>query len=131
MQKRNPIAVILLSLVTFGIYGIYWEVVTKGEMVKKGADIPTAWLIIVPIANLWWAYKYCMGVEKVTNGKMSGVLALVLMLVLSYVGIGIIQDAFNNVEEVATQPAAPAPTSEMPSTPAEPTAPTDSTTPTV
>jgi Domain of unknown function (DUF4234) len=111
MQKRNPIAVVLLTLVTFGIYGIYWEVVTKGEMVKKGADIPTAWLIIVPIANLWWAYKYCMGVEKVTNGKMSGVLALVLMLVLSYVGIGIIQDAFNKIEEVAAQP--PASTPEM------------------
>lgn len=107
MTKRSPVAVILLTLFTFGIYGLYWEVVTKGEMVKKGADIPTAWLIIIPIANLWWAYKYCMGVEKVTNGKMSGVLALVLMLVLSIVGLGIIQDAFNNVEDSST-PAVPA-----------------------
>ena len=73
---------------------------------KKGADIPTAWLIIIPIANLWWASKYCMDVEKVTNGKMFGVLALVLMLVLSIVGLGIIQDAFNNVEDGAV-PAVP------------------------
>jgi len=107
MTKRSPIAVILLTLFTFGIYGIYWEVVTKGEMVRKGADIPTAWLIIIPIANLWWAYKYCMGVEKVTNGKMSGVLALVLMLVLSIVGLGIIQDSFNKVDE-GTASAVPA-----------------------
>jgi uncharacterized membrane protein YjgN (DUF898 family) len=113
MTKRNPVVVLLLTLITFGIYGIYWEVVTKGEMVKKGADIPTALLIIVPVANLWWAYKYCMGVEKVTNGKMSGVLALVLMLVLGLVGMAIIQDAFNNVED--TGAAAPLP-------PAQPTA---------
>lgn len=99
MKNRSPLAVVLLTLVTFGIYGIYWEVSTKMEMVKKGADIPTAWLIIIPVANLWWAYKYCMGVEKVTEGKMSGVMALVLMLVLSVIGMAIIQDAFNKVGE--------------------------------
>lgn len=107
MTKRNPIAIILLTFVTFGLYGIYWEVVTKGELVKRGAEIPTSWLLIVPVANLWWAYKYCLGVEKVTNGKMSAVLALVLMLVLGIVGMAIIQDAFNNVDDAPT--AAPLP----------------------
>lgn len=102
MKNRSPVAVALLTLITFGIYGIYWEVVTKQEMVTKGADIPTAWLIIIPIANLYWAYKYCLGVEKVTNGKMSAVMALVLMLVLSIVGMAIIQDAFNNVGSETT-----------------------------
>ena len=48
-----------------------------------------------------------MGVEKVTNGKMSGVLALVLMLFLSIVGLGITQDSFNNVDG-GTVPAVPA-----------------------
>jgi uncharacterized membrane protein YhaH (DUF805 family) len=106
MKNRSPVAVVLLTLVTFGIYGIYWEVSTKMEMVKRGADIPTAWLIIVPIANLWWIYKYCLGVEKVTEEKMSGVLALVLMLVLSVIGMAIIQDAFNKVgESTAPVPA--------------------------
>ncbi len=89
-------------LVTLGIYQIYWEVVTKIEMTKKGADIPTSWLIIIPIVNLWWAYKYCTGVEKVTNGKMSGVLALVLYFCLSIIGLAIIQDAFNKVDAVPT-----------------------------
>ena len=122
MKKRSPLAVLLLTIITFGIYGIYWEVVTKGELVRKGADIPTALLLIVPIANIWWAYKYCMGVEKVTNGKMSGVLALVLMLVLGVVGMAILQDAYNNVPADVAQ--APAPSPEVPSTPVAPTAPT-------
>ena len=105
MKNRSLLAVVLLTIFGFGIYGIYWQVSTKREMVERGADIPTAWLIIVPIANLYWAYKYCMGVEKVTNGKMSGVMALVLMLVLGVVGIAIIQDAFNKVDNSTPQPA--------------------------
>ena len=44
MQKRSPISVILLTIVTLGIYGIYWQVKTKGEMNALGADIPTALL---------------------------------------------------------------------------------------
>lgn len=105
MKNRSPLAVVLLTIVTFGIYGIYWEVSTKVEMVAKGADIPTAWLIIIPIANLYWVYKYCMGVEKVSNGKMSGVMALVLMLVLGVVGMAIIQDTFNKLGDSTAQPA--------------------------
>lgn len=105
MKNRSPLAVVLLTLVTFGIYGIYWQVSTKIEMVEKGADIPTAWLIIIPVANLYWAYKYCMGVEKVSNGKMSGVMALVLMLVLGVVGMAIIQDTFNKLGDSTAQPA--------------------------
>ena len=111
MKNRSLVAVVLLTLITFGIYGIVWEVKTKGEMVRLGADIPTALLIIVPIANLWWAYKYCMGVEKVTDGKMSGVMALVLILMLSVIGMAIIQDAFNKVSspQAGSIPQAPIP----------------------
>jgi len=42
MKNRNVIAVVLLPFVTFGIYGIYWFVKTKGELNQNGADIPTA-----------------------------------------------------------------------------------------
>ena len=35
MQHRSPAAVFILSLVTFGIYAIYWEVKTKGELVRQ------------------------------------------------------------------------------------------------
>src|SRR4030095_14203484 len=51
MNKRSVVGVILLSIITFGIYALVWFVKTKGEMVKHGAAIPPAWLLIVPIAN--------------------------------------------------------------------------------
>ena len=95
MKKRNPIAVALLPFITFGIYAIVWMVKTKDEMVAKGAEIPTAWLIIIPLVNIWWEWKYCQGVEKVTGGKMSGVLSFILLVFLGCIGAAIIQDSFN------------------------------------
>lgn len=109
MKKRNPIAVFLLPFVTFGIYGIYWQVVTKGEMNNLGAEIPTAWLLIVPIVNIWWLWKYSEGAEKVTQGKLSGVLAFILLFVLGSIGAAVIQDSFNN--NVSENPIAAAPVS--------------------
>lgn len=56
MTRKSPITVLVLSLVTFGIYFIVWMVKAKGEMAAKGADIPTSWLLIVPIANFWYMW---------------------------------------------------------------------------
>ena len=115
MKKRNPAAVLLLPLVTFGIYSIYWTVKTKQEMVQMGADIPTAWLMIVPIANYWFLYKYSMGVEKVTGGKLNGLLVFIGHAVIGFIMSAIVQDSFNHVSDntgytapapVATPPAA-------------------------
>ena len=106
MKQRSPAAVFFLSLITFGIYAWVWEVKTKGELNRLGADIPTAWLIIVPLANLYWIWKYCEGVEKVSGGRISAVLALILMLLLSIVGLAIMQSEFN---KLSLQPGAGAP----------------------
>ena len=86
IKQRNPIVVILLTLVTFGIYGLYWFVKTKGEMVEMGADIPTAFLIIIPIANIFWYWKYCKGVEKISGGQTSGVLVFLLLIFIMPIG---------------------------------------------
>jgi uncharacterized protein DUF4234 len=98
MKQRSIGICILLTIVTFGIYGLVWIVKTKGEMVNMGADIPTAWLIIIPIVNIWWLWKWCQGVERVTNGKLSAPVALLIWIFLNQlfgIGLAIIQDAFN------------------------------------
>jgi len=97
MKKRSPIAVFLLPFVTFGIYSLVWMVKTKGEMVTKGAEIPTAWLIIIPFVNIWWLWKYSEGVGVVTAEKISGVLAFLLLFLTGNIGQAIIQDSFNKV----------------------------------
>jgi hypothetical protein len=102
MKNRNPFAVFFLPFVTFGIYSIVWMVKTKDEMNQRGAQIPTAWLIIVPIVNYWWIWKYSEGVELVTNSKLSTPLAFVLQLLLSNIGMAVIQSEFNKVGESAS-----------------------------
>ena len=58
IKYRSPVAVIILCIVTFGIYAIYWTFKTKDEINTQGATIPTAWLVFVPIANLYFFYRY-------------------------------------------------------------------------
>jgi hypothetical protein len=95
MTQRSPIAVFFLPAITLGIYGLIWFVKTKDEMNGQGAEIPTAWLLLVPIANLYWIWKFAEGVGKVTRGDTSGGLALVLLLLLGNIGMAVIQSSLN------------------------------------
>lgn len=99
MTKRSVVSVIVLSIVTLGIYMIVWNVKTKREMVAAGADIPTCWLMIVPIANIYWMWKFSGGVEHVTSGKLSQAIAFILSFVVNgfvpLVGTAIIQSELN------------------------------------
>lgn len=74
IQKRNIVAVYLFSIITLGIYGIYWEVKTKDEINSLGGEIPTAWLIIVPIANIYWLYKYADSFSNKVKKDKNGIL---------------------------------------------------------
>ena len=98
MEKRNPILVFVLALITCFIYAIVWHVKTKCEMVNKGASIPTAWLMIIPIVNLYWMWKYSEGVDKVTKGSSSAAITFVLLFLLGPIGMAVVQNSFNNVK---------------------------------
>jgi len=98
MTKLNPFILIVLTIVTLGIYNIVWLARARGEMNALGANIPTTWLIIVPLANLWYLWKWSQGVEVVTKGKMGSVIAFLLQFLLGVIGDAIIQDSFNNID---------------------------------
>ena len=74
IKKRNPAMVIILSIITCGIYLIYWSVQTKEEIKSLGANIPTMWLLIVPIGNLYLLYKYCEGFSDYVKKDKLGVI---------------------------------------------------------
>lgn len=99
MTKRSVGSVVLLSIVTFGIYALIWFVKTKDEMNKAGADIPSAWLMIVPFAGIYWMWKWAGGAEIVTRGKQSQGVAFIMVFLLSIIGIAIMQDAFNKASD--------------------------------
>lgn len=121
MKRRSPVAILLLPFVTFGIYSIVWQILTKIELNKTGTKIPTAWLYIVPIVNIWWLWKYSEGVEEYTQGKLSTALSFVVLFLLGFIGQAIIQASFNQVTPVAAaaapEPLAPVADSNTPPTP--------------
>lgn len=102
MKYREIWKAVALSIITIGIYGIVWQVKVKGEMNELGAEIPTAWWLIVPIGNVWWLWKYSQGVETVTKGKYSAGLSFALLFLTSlssigFVGQAILQTEFNKM----------------------------------
>lgn len=105
MTARSPIVVFLLTLVTLGLYMFYWMAMTKDDLNVRGADVPTAWLQVVPLVNLWWLWRYCGGVEIATEGQTSQVLAFVLLLLLPGIGMAVLQSGYNRY---ALTPAAAA-----------------------
>jgi Domain of unknown function (DUF4234) len=105
MIRRSIVAVILLSLVTFGIYSLVWLIKTKNEMKASGAtDIPTGWLLLIPIVNVYWMWKYAGGVEQISGGKTSQAMAFILLFVLGVIGFAILQDGFNKLADVGQRP---------------------------
>jgi hypothetical protein len=98
MEKRSVAAVLLLPIITFGIYGLVWYVKTKNEMNNKGAEIPSAWLLIIPIANIIWLVKWCKGVNKVTKNSLSTGGSFALVFFLGMIGAAIIQSKFNQID---------------------------------
>ncbi|MEK7626098.1 MAG: DUF4234 domain-containing protein [Patescibacteria group bacterium] len=101
MKKQSPLLVFILPFLTFGIYSIFWFARTRGEMVRKGASIPTTWLIIIPIIQLWYYWKWSVGVNTVTQ-KLDSILVLLVILLLGPIGSAIVQDSFNKVADGPT-----------------------------
>lgn len=101
MKRRQPVAVLFLPLFTFGIYNLVWYVKTKNEMNRMGATLPTAWWLIVPLANLYWLWVYGDGVALVTHRAHSPVGSFFLRLLLGPIGSAITQSQFNRVGAAA------------------------------
>ncbi|MGM7777733.1 hypothetical protein ACSVHC_17185 [Arthrobacter sp. KNU-44] len=70
-------------------------------MNKSGAAIPTAWLLIIPIANIVWPWKYSVDVESFTRMRFGRHAAFWLMLLLGGIGSAIMQNQFNKALESA------------------------------
>lgn len=95
MQPRSPVTVILLTLVTLGIYALVWHVKTKNEMNRVYvAEIPTAWLLLVPfVGGIYWMWKWSEGAEKATG--VSSISVFLLMMCIPIVGIPVMVGKFN------------------------------------
>lgn len=105
MVKERSIAfVVILSLITFGIYLIYWLYSTTVELRDdlKVKDAPKTWWIImffIPFVNIVFAilyyWKYSKAIEKISKGKRSAALMMVLFLFIGVVAVALAQMELN------------------------------------
>lgn len=101
IKQRNVAVCILLSIITCGIYSLYWFIcladdanTAAGEMGTSGVMALVFSLITCGIYTLYWMYKQG---EKIDNAKarrgMPGGSSGILYLVLAIFGFGIISYA--------------------------------------
>ncbi len=73
MRPQSVNKVVILHLLTLGIYFIVWCKRSKDELNPQLAShkIPSTWLLLVPIANYLWAWIYASAVHTITKGKVN------------------------------------------------------------
>jgi hypothetical protein len=99
VYKRDLFKMAILLLITFGLYYFYWLVSTKNEINRLGAEIPTGWLLIVPIANIYFFYKYAEGFSHyVVHDRGAGSIAyFILVMILPIPAIFVCQSKLNKL----------------------------------
>lgn len=98
MKQRNIALCIVFSVITCGIYGIYWFICVTDDVNQVSARYTTSGamafvlsLITCGIYGIYWAYKMgeCLDEARMTHGEPSGSLAIIF-LILNIFGLSII-----------------------------------------
>ena len=107
MKKRSIAGCIILTLVTFGIYGIYWFVkitddtnTLAGEQGTNGVTAFILTIVTCGIYGIYWAYTTGEKLDRVraSHGEPTGslgVLYLVLEFFIAPVAIALMQSELN------------------------------------
>jgi len=100
IKKRNPFLVLLFTIITGGIYGLYWIISTTNELRRNTSKAPNPWLLLlmlVPLVNfiivIVYYIKYCKAINELTGFSTVGL--VLLMFFVSPVGIIIAQMQLN------------------------------------
>lgn len=109
MKQRSVPVCIILSLITCGIYSLYWMVVMTDDVNRlSGRQRPsggTALLLTIVtcgIYGIYWAYQmgealYNAKAQRGIPGSSNGVLYLILEIVFAIAGWCLMQDEINKL----------------------------------
>jgi hypothetical protein len=98
LEERDVALYIILTIITFGLFGIYWLVVTKRDIKSRGGDVPTCWLLIIPIANIYLFYKYSRAAEKVLKKDGDWIVYFIFCFIFnSVITLALVQDGLNHI----------------------------------
>ncbi len=96
-KERSLLAVILLTIFTLGLYGIYWTVATRRELVQAGADVPHTILAFIPMLHIYFWYQYATAYVKIVkNNNESVLLYFIIGAFFPFIHILVFQNGFNH-----------------------------------
>lgn len=100
IKNRNIALVYIYGILTLGIYFIYWEISTKNEINDEfKTDIPTGWLLIIPIANIYWLYRYAEAFVTKVKGDDDTALWFIIFLLAGIIMPWIVQSELNKLAD--------------------------------
>lgn len=104
MNQRNVVSCILLTIVTCGLYGIYWVYALNNDVARMnndpedGGTVLLLSLITCGIYYIIWQFKMGDKIDQ-AGGKNDGVVYLILSLFsLSIVSLALMQTEINNLQ---------------------------------
>ena len=100
IKNRNIALVYIYGILTLGIYFIYWGISTKNEINDEfKTDIPTGWLLIIPIANIYWLYRYTEAFVTKVKGDDDTALWFILFWLVGIIMPWIVQSELNKLAD--------------------------------
>jgi len=98
--KRGIGKLYLLIIITLGIYGIYWFIKTKRELNENyNENIPTCWLLIIPIANIVWLFRFTEVFVKKVRRTDDVAIWFILFLFVGIITPYIVQSELNKLAD--------------------------------
>ena len=66
MKYRDPKTVAIYTIVSFGIYSLFWLANTRDEIHEKldAKPVPSMWWFLLPFGGYWWVWLYSEAAEK-------------------------------------------------------------------
>lgn len=104
MKTRNVVSVLILSIITCGIYSIYWYYVNTEALNEKDSEEPLMNYIVAillgvvtcGIYEIYWLYKFYKKMDKVTGTNNCLLNFLLSIFLTSLVGVAIAQSSVND-----------------------------------
>ena len=99
MVKRDLVTMAILMIVTLGFYFIYWAIKTKNELKQlTGLYIPTGFLMVLPLVNFYFWYKYSIAYAKQVRNNDNYIGYFLLASLLPWAAIFIMQSEINKLD---------------------------------
>ncbi len=112
IQKRDVVKCVIFSIITLGIYSLYWVAKINDEtklLAKDDNSLPSGGMVILftiitcGIYGIYWAYKIGQlqyKAEKDRNmedAKDNSIVYLILQIVFSIIGLILMQNELNKM----------------------------------